>query len=1584
MTAEVEQRIVEMRFDNEQFEKGAKQTLSTLEKLDGILDMLGSGGGMDHLSSALDAMEYRFSRLGIAGAAAIENITNKVIGLASNILTAIPQQIMSGGEARAMNIEQAKFQLKGLGVAWDDLSESIDYAVMGTAYGVDEAAKIASILVASKVDFKNVADGATDLGHALRGISGIAGMTNSSFEEIGNLMGDIFAMGKLSTRQLQSFELRGLNVAAKLAELSQNGQLKHLGDDAKYTEEQIRDLVSKGKIDALTFAKAMDLAFGEHATKANETYTGALRNLKASLSRIGEPFFTAWHEGLRKIFLQARQTFDRVKAIVKPFAEGRFTQVVNDMSDKVVKFLDNLDLQWLDKIVKFLDKSNAWTKPIDWAIKALNTLNEISKRLFSNWTGNEEKHNDPFHWVYDVRDRLKDVFATVEKAKDIFLKFFESLHLDTYFQYLMTDLSDLVEKILPYVNQALDWFEAHSDSISTFLQDIYAIGMNTIVALEPVFGALTRFGFAVINLFGTIIEKLYSNAKDKGAFDSYTEGVWKLSDTLTSGIDKLTAFVDKITEIIDKGPSAESSLGKIGSGFQAISGFVDSVVGGISTFLSYILGIEEGETIFSKLGDTFGSVGETIQNSAGDIRTGLQNFFGGEDGKQFIKNAAAVYTVILGYRNLENKKWGFGRMGRAFEFLKELITGTYEKIKAINPLEWADTIETLLKRTSGALRAFSDNLNAKSLVTIGAAVLVLALGLSVLAAVADGDNIGAAIGALAAVMGLLVGALWAIKTVTDQGMFKNIAKGWKGLVDVFRNSISKYFNAVALKETATAMLLFATAVGILVIAVGGLALVLDKLKNTGSAGGAFLVVAGLVVLLSGMLIWITKATKEIGMLDSTKFFAFAAAFIGIAVAVGILSLAIAGLTYTFSKLNSDNFWAAIGAIGAVVALCAVLTSAAVILSKFAQDPMVLFAATAMILLAAAIDILVLGLVGLAWAIKQLGGEDGKGGGGKLWNAFGMIAALATILGALTVVISMFAPAAMLGAPAAVLLAVAIDLLIIGVVGLGYAIKEIGGKKLWHAIGMIVALSVIFTLLMSVVGSLSPLLAAAGGVFKIFSSAAKDLSEAFVNIAEGMVVLAGGLNMMPADGSLETIAKGLGKIAGALTKIGLASMFMPKNGSEVFSALIPLGTAMTVLEDVDIPKLANKKTGLPALSEALREAFGGHFFGLFGSLGASMGVGSAGLAAAGPALALLGEGLQKLAPGLEAFNNAGDLDAITEHLQALVYAVTDISDYGYDTTFKFMPQMAESLVSIADSLNNLSADKIALVSSLGTALSDAFTENSGAAVEALSTELEQLTTTLDTGSQQFIINARRIPMHIQSGIEDNTVIAVNAMKKMLWEAGSEANSEQQRENWRTIGGNIAIGIANGITSRTQEAANAMRRLASALQTSFTVYLQIRSPSRVFESLAEYIPMGIARGIQNGETGITDSMASSMTGAMDLLDQYSRNSDFAPTVTPVMDMANMKRDIRYADRMFAGSQVGNFNGFNGLTVHGDAISYNMQNRDVVNEIKNMTGQINRLGEAIQNMQMVLDSGVLVGQIGHQMNSELGTIAIRERRQ
>lgn len=53
--------------------------------------------------------------------------------------------LIEGGKNRALNIEQAKFQFKGLGLDVDKTMESASKAVQGTAYGLDEAAKIAGI-----------------------------------------------------------------------------------------------------------------------------------------------------------------------------------------------------------------------------------------------------------------------------------------------------------------------------------------------------------------------------------------------------------------------------------------------------------------------------------------------------------------------------------------------------------------------------------------------------------------------------------------------------------------------------------------------------------------------------------------------------------------------------------------------------------------------------------------------------------------------------------------------------------------------------------------------------------------------------------------------------------------------------------------------------------------------------------------------------------------------------------------------------------------------------------------------------------------------------------------------------------------------------------------------------------------------------------------------------------------------------------------------------------------------------------------------------------------------------------------------
>lgn len=87
----IDQRVVQMLFDNTAFEKGVATTLSTLDKLNNSLKMTGATKGLDDvddaakglslssLASGIDSISSKFSALGVIGVTALANITNKVI-----------------------------------------------------------------------------------------------------------------------------------------------------------------------------------------------------------------------------------------------------------------------------------------------------------------------------------------------------------------------------------------------------------------------------------------------------------------------------------------------------------------------------------------------------------------------------------------------------------------------------------------------------------------------------------------------------------------------------------------------------------------------------------------------------------------------------------------------------------------------------------------------------------------------------------------------------------------------------------------------------------------------------------------------------------------------------------------------------------------------------------------------------------------------------------------------------------------------------------------------------------------------------------------------------------------------------------------------------------------------------------------------------------------------------------------------------------------------------------------------------------------------------------------------------------------
>ena len=109
MSTTIDQRVVEMRFDNKQFEQNVSTTMSTLEKLKAKLNLTGASKGLENVSaaaknfhmggmaSAVDTVTSRFSALDVMGVTALANLTNSAVNAGKKIVNALTVEPVSTG-----------------------------------------------------------------------------------------------------------------------------------------------------------------------------------------------------------------------------------------------------------------------------------------------------------------------------------------------------------------------------------------------------------------------------------------------------------------------------------------------------------------------------------------------------------------------------------------------------------------------------------------------------------------------------------------------------------------------------------------------------------------------------------------------------------------------------------------------------------------------------------------------------------------------------------------------------------------------------------------------------------------------------------------------------------------------------------------------------------------------------------------------------------------------------------------------------------------------------------------------------------------------------------------------------------------------------------------------------------------------------------------------------------------------------------------------------------------------------------------------------------------------------------------------
>lgn len=256
-----------------------------------------------------------FGKIGKVGTGAIATITGGITALAAK-----------GGFDRALNIENAQAKLKGLGHDSASVTEIMNDAlasVKGTAFGLGDAATVAASLSASGIKEGD------QLTKVLKTVADTAQISGRSLTDIGTIFGSVAARGKLQGDDMLQLMSSGIPV------------LQMLGKHLNKTSAEVSDMVSDGKIDFQTFADAMQKGLGGAALSAGTTFTGALANVKAALSRLGESAATPIMEDLRKTFVALIPAVDAFTNQVKPLV-GTFVNRLEPAFDKVIGLIGQL------------------------------------------------------------------------------------------------------------------------------------------------------------------------------------------------------------------------------------------------------------------------------------------------------------------------------------------------------------------------------------------------------------------------------------------------------------------------------------------------------------------------------------------------------------------------------------------------------------------------------------------------------------------------------------------------------------------------------------------------------------------------------------------------------------------------------------------------------------------------------------------------------------------------------------------------------------------------------------------------------------------------------------------------------------------------------------------------------------------------------------------------------------------------------------------------------------------------------------------------------------------------------------------
>lgn len=412
MSNVVDSRVVEMRFDNKQFESNVKTSMSTLEKLKQKLNLSGASKGlknvesaaskvnMSGLSNGIQTVTAKFSALQVVGVTALANITNSAIEAGKNIVSALTidpikdgfteyETQMNAVQTILANTQKEGTTIKQVNKALDTLNTYADK----TIYNFTEMTRNIGTFTSAGVKLDTSVS-------SIKGIANLAALSGSNSQQASTAMYQLSQA--LATGTVKLMDWNSVVNAGMGGQVFQDALIRtseHLQTGAKAAIEakgSFRDSLQEGWLTTEVLTQTLD----QFATAADTQ-----KEYEAAVKKFVDQGYSQE---------EAKQMADLAKTAGDAATKVKtFTQFINTTKEALGS---GWTKTWQLVVGDFEEAKEVWTKVSDTLSAIINRSADARNKLIEGAMGS------PFG---QLAEKISKVTGATQEMKDVTEKYSE-------------------------------------------------------------------------------------------------------------------------------------------------------------------------------------------------------------------------------------------------------------------------------------------------------------------------------------------------------------------------------------------------------------------------------------------------------------------------------------------------------------------------------------------------------------------------------------------------------------------------------------------------------------------------------------------------------------------------------------------------------------------------------------------------------------------------------------------------------------------------------------------------------------------------------------------------------------------------------------------------------------------------------------------------------------------------------------------------------------------------------------------------------------------------------------------------------